>query len=69
MNWKRYKRKGHSEMRPYRPGENVAHVSITDTDRENGSPKLGDMIARNLEDHSDQWLVAEKYFNHNLEPA
>ncbi|GAB5559250.1 MAG: hypothetical protein SynsKO_08970 [Synoicihabitans sp.] len=69
MIWKLYKRKGLSEMRPYRAGENVAHISISDTDRENGSPRIGDMIARNPEDHTDQWLVAENYFKDNLEPA
>ena len=69
MTWKRYKRKGLSEMRPYQIGEDVTDVSISDYDRENGSPKLGDMIARNPNDHDDQWLVAEKYFLDNLEPA
>lgn len=43
-------------------------VSISDTDRFNGSPKIGDMIARNPENHNDQWLVAEKYFKDNFEP-
>ena len=56
-------------MRPYQIGEDVTDVSISDYDRENGSPKLGDMIARNPNDHNDQWLVAEKYFLDNLEPA
>lgn len=69
MNWKKYKRKGLSEMRPYQLGEDVAEVSISDTDREDGSPKEGDMIARNPMDHTDQWLVAKQYFVDNLEPA
>jgi len=34
-----------------------------------GSPKEGDMIARNPKNHADQWLVAKKYFEDNLEPA
>ena len=67
--WAQYKRKGLSEMRPYVEGEDVARISITDADRENGSPKVGDMIARNPVNHDDQWLVAEKYFKDNLEPA
>jgi hypothetical protein len=73
--WKSYKRKGLSEMRPYIEGENVVilvddelvHISISDVDRDNGSPKVGDMIARNPKNHKDQWLVAEKYFIENLE--
>ena len=42
-------------------------VSISDTDLKNGSPKLGDMIARNPINHNDQWLIAEQYFKDNFE--
>ena len=42
-------------------------VSISSVDRKNGSPKLGDMIARNPKNHLDQWLVAEQYFKDNFE--
>ena len=42
-------------------------VSIYSVDKENGSPKIGDMIARNPKDHNDQWLVAEQYFKDNFE--
>lgn len=68
--WKQYKRKGLSEMRPYISGENLDEsVSISDADLLSGSPKEGDMIARNPKNHADQWLVAKKYFEDNLEPA
>lgn len=43
-------------------------VSISRQDRDNGSPKLGDMIARNPKDHKDQWLVSKQYFEDNFEP-
>lgn len=57
-------------MRPYIAGETLdARVSISAADREAGSPKLGDMIARNPKNHEDQWLVAKKYFEDNLEPV
>jgi hypothetical protein len=69
MNWKQYKRKGLSEMRPYVEGEELSRVSISAADRDNGSPKIGDMIARNPINHDDQWLVAQKYFEDNLELA
>lgn len=69
MNWNQYKRKGLSEMRPYESGETLEGVSISQADKDNGSPKVGDMIARNPINHLDQWLVAEKYFNDNLELA
>ena len=46
----------------------VIKVSISVEDLANGSPKSGDMIARNPKNHTDQWLVAEQYFNDNFEP-
>lgn len=67
--WKQYKRKGLSEMRPYVEGEDVTGISISDADKQNGSPRVGDMIARNPSNHVDQWLVAEEYFKNNLELA
>jgi len=67
--WLHFKRKGLSEMRPYVLGEDLSHVSISAPDKEAGSPKEGDMIARNPVNHDDQWLVAKKYFEDNLEPA
>ena len=42
-------------------------VSISDVDKYNGSPRIGDMIARNPKNHNDQWLVAERYFKDNFE--
>ena len=42
-------------------------ISISDFDKENGSPRIGDMIARNPKDHNDQWLIAEQYFKENFE--
>jgi len=32
-----------------------------------GSPKVGDMIARNPKNHNDMWLVAKVYFEDNFE--
>src|SRR5688572_25027017 len=55
-------------MRPYVVGEDVSHISISEPDKQNGSSKEGDMIARNPKNHADQWLVAKKYFEDNLEP-
>jgi hypothetical protein len=65
----RYRRKQIAELRPYRSGESLEGVSISAADKEAGSPKLGDMIARNPKNHADQWLVAAKYFADNFEPA
>lgn len=44
-------------------------VSVSEADLRNGSPRSGDMIARNPKNHDDQWLVAEQYFKDNFEPV
>jgi hypothetical protein len=67
--WMSYRRKGLSEMRPYRSGEYLTYVSVSDADLTAGSPKVGDMIARNPKNHDDMWLVAKKYFDDNFEPV
>lgn len=81
--FKQYQRSQIAELRPYVPGEDVysspfhtdeagivhfCTISISDEDKKNGSPKEGDMIARNPKNHADQWLVAAQYFNDNFEP-
>lgn len=68
--YKKYRKKQLQEMRPYNPHELLSDsVSISESDRLNGSPKLGDMIAVNPNDPTDQWLVAEKFFKDNYELA
>lgn len=42
-------------------------ISISEPDLQNGSPKIGDMVARNPKNHKDQWLVAKEYFESNFE--
>lgn len=76
--FKQYRRKQIAELRPYEPGEDLGSVqvdggptivvSVADVDRTNGSPKKGDMVARNPKNHADQWLVAAAYFADNFEP-
>lgn len=72
MNFKKYIRTNIAEMREVTEDDlNYGlpdFVSVSKEDRENGSPKLGDMIARNPENHNDQWLVAANYFTANFEP-
>lgn len=65
-NFKQYKRKGLSEMRPYVKGEDLSGVSVSVVDKPEDD--MG-MIARNPLDHTDQWYVARKYFEDNLEEA
>lgn len=67
--FRKYRRTNVAEMRPYNPGEDleIQRVSISSEDRIHGSPKPGDMIARNPNNHEDQWLVALEYFLVNFE--
>jgi len=64
---KLYRKKSVQPMKKWTPDTNMDGVSISDADRENGSPKAGDMIALNPTNLTDRWLVAEKWFNENYE--
>lgn len=78
----KHKRKSISEMRPVTQAdidsflshsgklynEEGKEVSVSEADRNNNSPKIGDWVARNPKNHADSWLVAEAYYNDNLEP-
>ena len=81
-NFKQFRRTQIAEMRPVTKEDIQAflndknlhslrdtefRVSISDVDKYNGSPRIGDMIARNPKNHNDQWLVAEQYFKDNFE--
>ena len=65
--YKQFRRKQVAEMRPYPVGDDLNCVSISDVDRNAGSPMPGDMIARNPRNHADKWLVAANYFVDNYE--
>lgn len=68
--FKDYRRKQIASLRPFVPGEVLSdRVSISPADRDAGSPKEGDMIARNPKNHDDQWLIARDYFLDNFEPV
>ena len=76
MEFKKYKRTQIAEMRPVLTEESTTgelwvesediHVSISTEDILGGSPRLGDMVARNPKNHRDQWLVSQKYFMANF---
>lgn len=65
--FKQYKRVQIAELRPYVVGEDLHGISISDPDMAAGSPKPGDMIARNPKNHDDKWIVAAQYFCDNFE--
>ncbi|MFA7256952.1 MAG: hypothetical protein WC047_05200 [Kiritimatiellales bacterium] len=66
--YKEFRRSQIAQLRPYEAGEDLAGVSISAPDKDAGSPKVGDMIARNPKNHADKWLVAAQYFADNFEP-
>lgn len=71
----KYKRTGVSEARAVTGNEvkfgcnsmESDGISVSEEDKLAGSPKIGDMIARNPQNHNDQWLISAKYFNNNFE--
>jgi hypothetical protein len=75
MEFKKYRRKQIAELRPVNDADIRAakdekrdnEFSISSEDFKNGSPKKGDMIARNPKNHNDKWLVAKQYFEDNFE--
>ena len=69
-----YRRKQIAELRPCDPETDremarAGALSVSAEDQKAGSPKIGDMIARNPKNHNDMWLVAAQYFADNFEPA
>ena len=62
--WTQYRRTAIAEMRPYIPGEDLAKISVSKEDH----PQDGGMIARNPDNHDDQWYVNGAYFAKHFEP-
>lgn len=67
MTFKQYRRTQIAEMMPWIAGTDMIGISVAKVDSDAGSPKFGDMIARNPANHVDKWLVAEAYFLANFE--
>ena len=65
--FKQYRRKQIAELADWAPGMDLTGVSISGADAKNGSPLLGDKIARSSGNHDDRWLVAADYFAANFE--
>ena len=65
--FKPFRRKQIAELRPWTPDYDMKYVSVSSVDLQAGSPKEGDMIARNPKNWNDQWLVARQYFEDNFE--
>ena len=70
--FKQYRRKNIAEMRPVVFGEDLTGVSISDPDKKlkEDLPNVfaQGYIARNPQNHEDEWYVAKDYFDVNFEP-
>ena len=67
--YKPYRKTAIAWLAPWTPDTEMTGVSVSDEDRENGSPKVGDMISRNPDHHADRYLMAEKFFRESYEPV
>jgi hypothetical protein len=66
--FKKYRRKQIAEMADWEPGFDMTGMSVSEVDARSGSPKSGDKIARNPNNHADKWLVTAAYFAENFGP-
>ncbi len=68
-NWKIYKKKGLTEMRPYTVGEDLSGVSVSEEDiyRPTELEEPGGMIARDPDNPKDQWYISKAYFAKHYE--
>lgn len=69
LEFKEFRRKQIAELADWCEGFDMTGVSVSDADKQSGSPKIGDKIARNPKNHADRWLVAADYFAANFEPV
>ena len=62
-----YRKKAIQEIIPWEVNIPMALVSVSEADKNNGSPKIGDMIAFDQKNPTDMWLIAEEFFANNYE--
>jgi hypothetical protein len=69
--FKLYERTGSVEAKPWEESDGdlaklkADGVSVSVVDIEKGSPKFGDMIARNPVKPDDKWLIEKDFFANN----
>jgi hypothetical protein len=52
----------HQPMYAWEHKMDMTGVSVSQADKDNGSPRLGDMIAINPQNSDDKWLIAHDFF-------
>ncbi len=69
--WTKYRRSNLAEMRPVDPKESLELVSVSAPDaelfNENREEFNRGFVARNPQNHADQWYVSRAYFEANFE--
>lgn len=66
--WKLYRRLGEIEARPYQHGDQaVSSISISEADLRLNT-LVGGYVARNPDNHADQWYIAPDYFAKHYAP-
>lgn len=64
--FKKYIRTGVILCTPWTDKIDMTRVSVSQADKEKGSPKDGDMISKNPDDYGDLWLIEKEYFLKNF---
>lgn len=71
--WKQYRRTNIAEMRAFVPGEDTSKFSVSEPDRQLCVNDIDEFqrgfVARNPQNHAEQWYVARAYFDVNFEPV
>ena len=67
--YKQYRKKTPIDVMPWSEDIDMSGVTVNPNDRYAGSPKLGDMIGRNPNNHADRWLISERYFAESYVPV
>ena len=62
--WRKYQHKQLIEMIPWTPSFDTSNVYISAFDKQNGSPRPGDFIAKN---ESSMWLISAQYHKENYQ--
>lgn len=65
---KLYRKKQLIEAERWQPGIDMEGVNVHELDKKGGSPKTGDMIARDPENPVDRWLISAAYFKRSYDP-
>jgi hypothetical protein len=67
--WSPFQRVERVYAKPYQPGQDMQEILVSAEDRQAGSPKAGDYIARDVQKLDRRWLISAASFAANWTPA